>query len=235
MKKVVSMLLAVTLTVLLGFTAFAANPVICFESSYDAEKNQISVVIYVEDPGAVQAADFRLAYDHNVYKFAESVDDSTISDLMIVSGDSVTDKGLATCSIAFTEKCEDSFLTDGKLFLTTFVFTPLTEEYDINDFCLWVYSYDVNGTDISNSIDTVGVVSLKDGKTGDVTAYNENSGSNGSSASGADDTKWYVYVIAIVLGVAVIAGIAVIAIKSNKENEDNTETDNNQNASEDNS
>ncbi len=221
MKKSILLLITIIMVSMFSVTAFAAESKLGYESAYDADTNQVSVSVYVENPGALEAADFRLGYNESEYEFVETTNESTISDLMMVSGKAVTDTGLATCSVIFTEHCEDSYLVDGKLQLVTFVFTPVTEDYDINNFCFWVYSYEVDGSDISHSFASVGPTSLKNGKTDDVTVADyidsvDNEDSDKSSSSG---TKWYVYVIAVVLGIGVVAGVAIIAVKNNKDSE----------------
>lgn len=220
MKKIFCLILAAILFSLSGIAAYAVDePELIFESAYNADKNQVSVVIYIENPGAVTAVDLRMGYDQNVYQFVESEDNCTISDAMVLSGQSVRNEGLVCTSMLFTEKCEESYLTDNRLYISTFMFSPLTEDYDINDFCLWAYSYEVDDKDISKSVAFVGNSSLKDGKTAPVTVADIGSPSK-TPSSETSAGNWYIYVIAVVFGVAVVAGVAVIAVKSSdKDNE----------------
>ncbi|MBQ8210725.1 MAG: hypothetical protein IJZ35_09100 [Clostridia bacterium] len=217
MKRLISAFLAAVLTALMCVTAFAADVKLVFESSYNADTNSVIVEVYVENPGDMVSADLRLGFDHSVFEYVASGDNSTISDMMVISGLSVANTGLACVSAIFTEKCEDSYLTDGRLRLTTFTFTPLTEDFDINDFCLWAYSYDIGDTDISKSIAAVGNAALKNGKTEAISVAGSDNGS--ASASDKLNGKWYVYVIAVVAGVAIVAGVAVFAIKSGEKDE----------------
>lgn len=220
MKKVFCLILTLLFIVVLGVVSFAVDdPELIFESSYNADTNQVSVLVFVENPGAVSSADLRMGYDQNVYEFTESEDNQTISDMMVMSGQAVIKDGLVCTSLLFTDACEESFLTDNRLYVTTFIFTPLTEDYDINDFCLWAYSFEVDDNDIAKSIDYIGNGSLKDGKAAPVTVADI--GDSSSDQNTLND-KWYVYVIAVVAGVAIVAGVAVFAVKSgdNEENKD---------------
>lgn len=222
MKRFFSAFLAVVIVALLSVTAFAADDVeLVFESSYNADTNQVSVDVFVKNPGELTSVDLRLGFDSSVYEFVESEDNSTISDLMIMSGLAVTPEGLVTIAAIFSVHCEESYLIDDRLYLSTFIFTPTTENYDINEFCLWAYSYELNDTDIAKAISAVGNSALMNGKTDDITVADDgDAGVSDNSTNG----KWYIYVIAVVLGVAVVAGVAVIAVKSgDKEENDKDE------------
>ncbi len=221
MKRFLSLCLAVLLMALTGVVAFAADTKLVFESSYNADIDKVIVEVYVENPGEMISADLRLGFDESVYEYVKSASNSSISDMMAIAGLSVTSSGLASVSAIFTEKCEDSYLTDGRLRLATFTFQPLTEDYDINDFCLWAYSLKVGDTDISKSVSAAGNSSLKNGKTDAVTvADSDNTSSSENSVNG----KWYVYVIAVVAGVAIVAGVAVIAVKGGEKAEKKEES-----------
>lgn len=224
MKRFVAAFLAVILIAITGVVAFATDDTkLVFESSYDADTNRVVVDVYVENPGELVAADLRLGFDPDIYEYVDSEDNRTISDMMIISGLSVASSGLACVSAIFTEKCEDSYLTDGRLHFVSFTFSPLTEDYDINDFCLWAYSYETDGgSDVSKSISATGNKALKEGKTAAVTVAS--SDIDTSSVSNSLNGKWYVYVIAVVLGVAIVAGVAVIAVKNGEKEESEQES-----------
>lgn len=225
MKRIVSLLLCAVFVVILGATASAADTALVFESSYNADTNQISVMVFVENPGEMAAADLRLGYNQDVFEFVESEDNETVSGMIAMSGLSVGEEGLVCTSVMFTGHCQESDLTDGRLHFATFIFKPLTEDYDINDFCLWAYSYDVDGKDISKTISSVGDVSLKMGKTEPVSVAGDNKNESVSLADRLGD-KWYVYAIAVAGGAGIVAGVAVFAVKSSEkdsENKNNTE------------
>ena len=60
-RRIISVVL--TLVMILSFAVIGSAKTygLVFDSSYDAEKDIVSVTIYVEDPGALEAADFCLA------------------------------------------------------------------------------------------------------------------------------------------------------------------------------
>ena len=108
---------------------------------------------------------------------------------------------------------------NGNLMLATFNFRPLTEEYDIENFCMWATSYSINGTDIVAAVTPVGNSALKTNHTAVVTVSPTTSPSSVKKDS-EGSSKWYIYVIASVVAVGAVAGIAVIAIKNNQEQDD---------------
>lgn len=185
-----------------------------FESSYDAEMNLVTVQLYIEEPGALQACDISFAYDTAAYQYVDSEDSKVTADMVIFSGKSVLDDGLATCSLMFTEKCEEKDLdNEGNLILVSFIFKPLTDEFDIENFCMWATSYYISDTDVSSAVSPAGNVALKEGHTVLVTAPATTSKSDNKNSG---NSKWYIYVIATVVAVGAVAGIAVIAIKNNQ-------------------
>lgn len=214
-KKIFTLLFAVVMLLSFSVTVFADSRTLICESSYDADTNTVSVVLSIEDPDALEAADFCLAFNPDVYEYIDYDDSEATDNAMVVAGTSSLEPGLATCSLIFTEACEDSDLNaDGNLSLVTFHFKPLTEEYNIDDFCFWATSYSVKGKDVVDKVDAVGNTQLKSDHTAVVTVSPTTSASSLSSGNG---TKWYVYVIAGVLAVGAVAGIAFVAIRNNQE------------------
>lgn len=248
MKRIICALMLAIITVAsVTVTGFAASNKPVFESSYDANSNTVSVKLYIENPGALESADFCLAFNSDVFEYVDCTEESISENVMIIAGQATTEKGLATCSLIFTESCKDTDLNDeGNLVLATFKFKPLTEEYDINDFYLWADSYSVAGTNISSSVEAMGNATLKSGHTSLVTTPNyktndtttksddknnkkddnaNNNSNSSSSSSNSNGRKWYVYVITGVVVVCAVGGIAMIAIKNNHENEENDESE----------
>ena len=61
--------------------------------------------------------------------------------------------GLATCSVIFTEECVQSDLDEnGRLQVATFIFEPVDENYDLNEFYFWAGSLVVGEKDIYEDI-----------------------------------------------------------------------------------
>lgn len=247
MKRIISaFMLAIVMVASLTVSGFAASNKLAFESSYDADSNTVSVKLYIESPAALESADFCLAFDSDVFEYVDCSEEGSSDNMMIMAGQAATEKGLATCSLIFTESCKDTDLNDeGNLVLATFKFKPLSAEYDINDFYLWADSYSVSGTNISNSVEAMGNATLKTGHTSVVTTPNYNSNntttksddkndkkddnannnnSSSSSSSNSNGRKWYVYVITGVIVVCAVGGIALIAIKNNHENDETDES-----------
>ena len=182
---------------------------------------QIAVSVYVENAQGLQSADLNLAFDPQMYAYEES-DTADLKKGMIVAGVAENSPGLSACSVIFTEKCADTDLdVNGRLYLATYTFRPLTEEYDLDEFCLWASSFDVDNINIVSTIGVKGKHQLKEEKTDVVTVATENEENELTTKSGTDaifadgNSKWYVYLIAGVLAVGAIAGIAFIAIKNN--------------------
>ena len=188
-KRIFAVLLAAVLLAAISVTAFAASNKLAFDSSYDADKNIVSVKLYVEAPGALEAADFNLAFDPDVYEYVDCDESEVSSNAMVVTGESILEEGLATCSVIFTEACAQEDLNEnGDLMLVTFQFKPLTEDYDINDFCLWAESYSVNDTNLVSTISPVGNTSLKTGHTAVVTVPSKNGSKATTTAPSATTT-----------------------------------------------
>ncbi len=227
-KKIIAAFAAVMLMLMFAPTCFAKSNTLAFNSYYDANTNTVFVELCVQDPTALESADFCLAYDTAEYEYLDSDDSKVTPNAMIVSGQSILDKGLATCSLMFSESCGDGDLNEyGDLELVTFSFKPLKEDYDISDFCLWVTSYSVSGNDLTEKIEPVGKIALKEGHTVVVTASTTAPASSGDGIN----SKWYVYLIAGVIAVAAISGIAFIAIKNaheedSQQQEDSPDTEN---------
>lgn len=227
-RKICSAALAVVMLFGMIITGYAQSCKLSFDSAYNADSDTVSVTLYVESPGALQSADFSLAFDPEVFEYVDYDDSNSTDNATVVSGKSVLEEGLAVCSIMFVDACTDADLDEnGNLLLVTFTFKPLTENYDIENFCFWSGSYSVNDVDVVDLIAPVGITSLKEGHTAVVTVKSTTTAANNSdinSGSSSGGTKWYVYVIASVLAIGAVAGIAFVAIKNNNdsENDDNS-------------
>lgn len=231
-KRIITLVFTLLLLISGSVISFAADPVLQYESSYDDETGLVSVSMYVTNAVGLEAADFKLAYNAAMYEYS----DHSTADLgmggMLVAGNVDRKPGLATCSVLFTESCDESLIdSEGRLYIATFTFKPITEEYDINEFCYWAGSFDINGSSVAKSLNTCGNVSLMEGRT-DSIVVPETLPPNTIVKKGSSNklgAKWYVYVIAGVLAFGAVAGIAFVAIKSNQqaENEKNVESDEN--------
>lgn len=244
MKKFLAFLLSVLLISGLAVTAFAATPEIMYDASYNDDTNTVTVSVYVKNAVGTESADLDLAYDETMFEF-QSVTESGSSSEVIVVADKAIEAGLCTCSFLFTESCAKSDLDEnGNLQLAEFVFKPVSENFDINDFCLWATSYDIaGGENILSQIKPQGDTEKQALHTNEVTVPrtgNDNGNGNGNggaaannnvhalegnSSSGGKSSNWYVYVIAGVLVIAAIAGIALIAVKGGREDEEEEESD----------
>lgn len=171
-KRIFAALTALVMLIGCSVSVFAASATLACDASYNADSNIVSVKIYIKDPGALEAADLSLAFDPDVYEYVECDESELSENAMVVTGKSIVEDGLATCSVIFMEACAQEDLNDeGDLMLVTFNFKPLTEDYDINDFCLWAESYSVGDVDIASSVSPVGAVALKSGHTAAATVY----------------------------------------------------------------
>lgn len=215
-RKIFAAFLTVVLLLSFAVVGSAKTYGLVFDSSYDADKNIVTVKISVESPGALESADFCLAYDPEVYEYVDFDDSATSSDLITAVGKSTIDTGLVNCSAMFAEHCKEEDLDEnGNLVLASFNFKPLTDEYDIENFCMWATSYYISNTDIVSAVTPVGNTELKAGHTAVVTVSPTTSKSANKNSDG--NSKWYIYLIASVVAVGAVAGIAVIAIKSNQD------------------
>ena len=223
-RKIITLILSAAMIFIMAVTVSAQTVEIGFDSSYNAETGLVAVSVYIENAQGLQSADLSLAFDPQMYAY----EDCVIADMkngMAVAGIVEKNPGLGSCSVIFTDKCVDADLDiNGRLNLVTYTFRPLSEEYDLDEFCLWATSFDVNDMDIVSSIGQKGKYQLKEEKTDVVTVATENNNNEMTTKSGTDaifaegNSKWYVYLIAGVLAVGAIAGIAFIAIKNgNKE------------------
>ena len=229
-RKIMTFAVAVVMIFIMAVTVSAENTEIGFESSYNAETGLVSVSVYIDNAQGLQSADLSLAFDTQMYKY-EDCDSADLKNGMIVAGIVERTPGLAACSVIFTEKCVDSDLdANGRLGLATYTFKPLSEEYDLDEFCLWASSFDVDDMNVVSSIGVKGKYKLTEEKTDIVTVVSDNNGNENTTKSGADaifadgNSKWYVYLIAGVLAVGAIAGIAFVAIK-NSNNASSKESD----------
>ena len=235
MKKRI-MILLLTVAMLLGgcLSVYAADHSIAYDVAYDSDKKVVTVTLFVENAAGLEAADFNLAYNTEMYEYVDVAEAEIGDDAMVVAGKAATDDGLATCSLIFMESCDASMLDDkGRLELATFSFSPKSSDYDTESFCYWVSSYSVGNVNLSDEINIVGKQDLMEDLTDAVTyimpSTNNDSTTKSSTEgiSGDLGSKWYVYVIAGVLAVGAIAGIAVVAIRSSRnedEDKDNEET-----------
>lgn len=223
-RRIVSVVLALVMLLSFAVIGSAKTYGLVFDSSYDAEKNIVSVTIYVEEPGALEAADFCLAYEPEIYEYVDFSDAGTSSELITAIGKSTLENGLVNCSAMFADSCTPEDLDEnGNLMLATFNFKPLTEEYDIENFCMWATSYSINGTDIVAAVTPVGNSALKTSHTAVVTVSPTTSSSSSVKKDSEGNSKWYIYVIAAVVAVGAVAGIAVIAIKNNQDQDEDGE------------
>lgn len=238
-KRIVTLIVAIAMLFTVSVTASAEAPEIGLESSYNAETGLVTVIVYVNNALGLQSADLNLGFSEDMYKFSDYTA-AEIESCMVVGGYIESTPGLCTCSVIFTEKCVESDLdSDGRLYLATFTFNPVNEEYDINELCLWASSFDVNDVSVVKTVKAVGNTALQEDKTEDVTrkkteqqaddAQEKTTKKSGTANTQAEiNSKWYVYLIAGVLAVGAIAGIAFVAIKSshnNEESENNEESD----------
>ena len=234
MKKIITIAIAVIMLFAVSVTVSAENAEIGFDSSYDAETGLVAVTIYINNAVGLQSADFSLGFDTGMYEF-EDYETSDIDKGMIVAGYVESTPGLCSCSVIFTDKCVESDLdNNGRLALATYTFKPVNDEYDLNEFCLWASSFDVNDVSVLKSIKAQGNAILQEEKTDSVTLRQDSANNTTAettkkgtqSATGDITSKWYVYVIAGVLAVGAIAGIAFVAIKNGQnESEEKSEKD----------
>lgn len=219
-RRIFSAVLVIAMLLSFAVIGSAKTYGLVFDSTYDAEENIVSVTIYIEAPGALESADFCVAYEPAVYEYVDYSDEGTSSDLITAIGKSTLDEGLVTCSAMFTEHCKEEDLDEnGNLMLATFNFRPVSAEYDIENFCMWANSYYINDTDIVSAVVPVGNTALKENHTVVVTVSPTTSSSSAKKDS-EGNSKWYIYVIASVIAVGAVAGIAVIAIKNNQEQDE---------------
>ncbi len=230
-KRIITLIMAIAIIFTVSVTASAAAPEIGLESSYNAETGLVTVKVYINNALGLQSADLNLGFSEDMYKFSEYTAAET-SGCMIVGGYIESTPGLCTGSVIFTEKCVEADLdSNGVLNIATYTFKPVNEEYDINEFCLWASSFDVNDVSVVKSVKAVGNTMLQEDKTEDVTlkkteqqaddAQEKTTKKSGTANTQADlNSKWYVYLIAGVLAVGAIAGIAFVAIKSGHNNEE---------------
>lgn len=232
MKKILVTLISVIMLFSVSVIASAEDVAIGYDSSYNADNGMVYVSVYVENAIGVQAVDLNLGFDEAMYSF-EDYETEEIADGMIIAAYIERIPGLATCSVIFTEQCVESDLAEnGRLELATFIFKPVGENYDINEFYLWTSCLQIDDKDIFAQVEGKGNDSLQEDKTELVTSPptkasdNKDSDNKGTDGiSGSLTSKWYVYVIAGVLAIGAIAGIAMVAIKSNHNEEEKPQED----------
>ncbi len=222
MKRIVTIAIAFIMLFAVSVTVSAENAEIGYDSSYNAETGYVTVTIYINNPLGLQSADLSIGFDTQMYEYVD-YETLNIGSGMIVAGYVENTPGLCSCSVIFTEKCaEEDLNSKGRLDLATYTFKPVNDEYDINEFCLWATSFDVNDVSVLKTVKAQGNTKLQEDKTDTVTLRQdsvnnttaETTKKGTESASGDITSKWYVYVIAGVLAVGAIAGIAFVAIKN---------------------
>ena len=239
MKKISALLLVLVMILASAFTVSATeNPVLGYDSSYNADKGVVVVDIYIENAEGLQAADLNLGFDEAMYSFKD-YETMDIADGMIIAAYIERIGGLATCSVIFTEECVQSDLDEnGRLQVATFIFEPVDENYDLNEFYFWAGSLVVGEKDIYEDISGVGNNTLQEDKTDPVTCPpDDNANTTKKTTQGVGGklgSKWYVYVIAGALAVGAIAGIVMVSVKSSHDEEEDEASQAESEASEDN-
>ena len=225
-KKVLVVILTIAMLMASSVIAFAEDHQLVYDIAYDAEKNVVTVSLAVENALGLEAADFNLAFDEAMFEYTDCIESDVENEAMIIAGKATTESGLATCSVIFMDACIASDLNDkGMLELVTFVFTPVTADYELTDFCYWASSYTANDNDIVNTVKVLGKQDLMEDRTAVVTVVvPENvvaaNGSNSSNISTEVDSDWLVYLIAGVLAIGAIVGVAMFVIKKNRKEEE---------------
>lgn len=224
-KKIIAFILTAVMLLSCSVVAFAADHQLVYDIAYDSEKNVITVALAVENPVGLEAADFNLGYNDEMYEYVDFAEPETKGEAMIIAGKASTERGLATCSVIFMESCKASDLnSEGMLELVTFTFAPLTDDYSTEDFCFWASSYSATNGDLVESVNVVGKQEFMEERTDSVTyvlpTENNNNAdtTKGGTAniSAEADSDWVTYVIAGVIAIGAIAGIAVVVIKKGK-------------------
>lgn len=233
-KNILAFVLTVVMLIGCSVVAFAADHQLVYDIAFDSEKNVVTVALAVENPVGLEAADFNLGYNEEMYEFVDFAEPETKGEAMIIAGKASTERGLATCSVIFMEACKTSDLnSEGMLELVTFTFSPLTEDYSTEDFCFWASSYSATNGDLVESVNVVGKQEFMEERTDAVLvpSTDNNNNNNAETTKGGTanisaeaDSNWVVYLIAGVVAVGAIAGIAFIVIKKGKNENDNEES-----------
>ncbi len=215
-KKFGVIIIAVVLLIGGMVTSFASDYGIAYDSSYDADTNLVSVSVYITNAVGVQSGSVFLTYDMDMYEY-EDTEEATGSSVMLAAGQTIDDESLLSCAFMFANQCTESDCDeDGNLQLATYSFTPLTEDFDLDDFYLQVGSFDVDDVDIRDEIEAQGNAEHEQDENDIIVSYD-----TGSDSSDDDSgTKWYVYVIVAVIAVAVVACVVVLVVRSNRMEED---------------
>ena len=234
-KNILAFVLTAVMLIGCSVVAFAADHQLVYDIAFDSEKNVVTVALAVENPVGLEAADFNLGYNEEMYEFVDFAEPETKGEAMIIAGKASTERGLATCSVIFMEACKTSDLnSEGMLELVTFTFSPLTEDYSTEDFCFWASSYSATNGDLVESVNVVGKQEFMEERTDAVlvpSTENNNNNNNAETTKGGTanisaeaDSNWVVYLIAGVVAVGAIAGIAFVVIKKGKNENDNEES-----------
>jgi len=232
-KNILAFVLTAVMLIGCSVVAFAADHQLVYDIAFDSEKNVVTVALAVENPVGLEAADFNLGYNEEMYEFVDFAEPETKGEAIIIAGKASTERGLATCSVIFMEACKTSDLnSEGMLELVTFTFSPLTEDYSTEDFCFWASSYSATNGDLVESVNVVGKQEFMEERTDAVLVPStENNNNNAETTKGGTanisaeaDSNWVVYLIAGVVAVGAIAGIAFVVIKKGKNENDNEES-----------
>ncbi|MBR5233850.1 MAG: hypothetical protein IKW03_06540 [Clostridia bacterium] len=217
----------ITAVMLLGCSvvSFAAEHQLVYDIAFDSEKNLVTVELMLENPLGLEAADFNLGYDEEMFEYVDYIEPEDTGDGMIIAGKAASEKGLATCSVIFMDACAEKDLNaEGVYELVTFTFSPLKDDYSTEDFCFWASSYAAENGDLIQSVNIVGKQELMEERTDSVTYIlnTENNNVETTKSGGTAnisveaDSDWVVYLVAGVVAVGAIAGIAFVVIKKGK-------------------
>ncbi len=231
-KNILAFVLTAVMLIGCSVVAFAADHQLVYDIAFDSEKNVVTVALAVENPVGLEAADFNLGYNEEMYEFVDFAEPETKGEAMIIAGKASTERGLATCSVIFMEACKTSDLnSEGMLELVTFSFAPLTDDYSTEDFCFWASSYSATNGDLVESVNVVGKQEFMEERTDSVTyvlptenAADTTKGGGTANISAEADSNWVTYVIAGVVAIGAIAGIAFVVIKKGKNENGNEES-----------
>lgn len=231
-KKVIAFIITAVMICSCSLVAFAAEHQLVYDIAFDSEKNLVTVELMVENPVGLEAADFNLGYNDEMFEFVDYIESESSGDAMIIAGKAASDRGLATCSVIFMDACSTADLnSEGMLELVTFTFAPVKDDYDTEDFCFWASSYSAETGDLVKSVNVVGKQEFMEERTDSVTyvlpTENVADTTKGGTAniSAEANSNWIVYIVAGVVAIGAIVGIAFVVIKKGK-NEEETATDN---------
>ncbi len=236
-KKILAFILTAVMLLSCSVAACASEHQLIYDIAFDSEKNVVTVSLAVDNPIGLEAADFNLGYNDEMFEYVDFAEPEVKGEAMIIAGNAASERGLATCSVIFVETCKASDLnSEGRLELVTFSFAPLTDDYNTEDFCFWASSYASSDGDLVDSVNIVGKQEFMEERTDPVLVPTTQSNNNNNAEttkggtaniSAEADSDWVVYLVAGVVAVGAIAGIAFIVIKKgkNENDEETAETD----------